>query len=201
MNASRTNTDFVPAVPDGVSAVRAGAANITLSLLAAVVVVAGSWGAALSFGDGPAPVSIGDEVEVREGSFRVDGATPEHMAPMQSGKFAASGMSMSAMGMDMAPEGHERLAVEVTLTGDEGESLSYSPEGFRVSGDGMGSVAPIRDQLEAGTLSGGSSVSGGMVFEVPEKAENLVLDFEGGRSVSLDVPPKAGGNAGSPHGH
>jgi hypothetical protein len=208
MDATRTNIKEFPAMSNGASigavsggtfAGRARMASLALSLLAAAIVIAGVWGVALSFGDGPAPVAVGEAVEVPGGVFRVDAVVPEHMAPMQADKFAASGMSMSAMGMDMAPEGRERFTVEVTMTGGKGESLSYSSEDFRVSGDGMESAAPIRDNLESGTLSGETSVSGGMVFEVPERAENLVLTFADGRSVSLDT--RTEGERGGGHGH
>lgn len=196
MDTPRTNIMEFPA-GDASHAGRAPIASAALSLFAAAVVIAGLWGAILSFGDGPAPAAIGEDIEVPGGSFRVDAAIPEHMAPMQAGKFAASGMSMSAMGMDMAPKGSERFTVEVTMTG--GEGLSYSPEDFRVSGDGMSKVAPIRHQLEEGAVSGGSSVSGSMVFEAPEDAENLILAFDGGRTVSLSSP--TGRKPGDSHDH
>lgn len=197
MNASRV--DDKRALNDGVLASRARLASLAISILAAATILAGAWGVVHSFGEGPSPARIGESVGASGGSFRVDSATPEHMVPMQSGKFAASGMSMSAMGMDMAPEGRKRVSVEVTLAGGEEESLSYSPDDFRVSGEGFEPSAPIRNQLQAQEIPAGSAVSGSLVFEVPEKAEELLVEFDDGRPVALDLSKAE--NPGDAHGH
>jgi hypothetical protein len=131
----------------------------------------------------------------------VGSVTPEHMAPMQSKKFAASGMSMSSMGMDMAPEGSRRFAVEVTLAAERG-NLSYSPRDFRLTAAGMKKEAtPIRHQLEGGTIPVGSAVSGSLVFQVPEDVRALRLSFGdgGGQRVALDLDESA--TEGNAHSH
>jgi hypothetical protein len=64
--------------------------------------------------------------EVPGGHLRVDKVTPKYMAEMQVGKFAQSAMSMSATGMDMAPEGQQRFTVEVTPAAENGD-IAYSP--------------------------------------------------------------------------
>jgi hypothetical protein len=197
MNASRV--DDKTTTNNGTLAGRANLASLILSLLAAATILLGAWGVVSSFGEGPAPAAPGEEVAVGDGFLRVDSVTPERMAPMQSGKFAANGMSMSAMGMDMAPEGKKRVSVEVTLAGGEEESLAYSPEDFRVSGEGFEPSAPIRHKLEAGEVPAGSAVSGSLVFEVPEESENLLVEFDGGRPVALDLSNT--GEPGGPHGH
>lgn len=50
-------------------------------------------------------VPVGEVAEVPGGLLRVDAVLPEHMAPLQMGKFSQSGMNMSGMGVDMVPEG------------------------------------------------------------------------------------------------
>ncbi len=133
----------------------------------------------------------------------VGGVTPEHMAPMQSKKFAASGMSMSSMGMDMAPEGSRRFAVEVTLAAER-DDLSYSPKDFRLTAAGMKKGAtPIRHQLEGGTIPVGSAVSGSLVFQVPEDVRALRLSFgddDGGQRVALDLDDESA-TEGNAHSH
>lgn len=172
-----------------------------LILAAAVLaaLVAGGWGAISSLVTEAPPARIGEPVEAGGGLVRVDAVTPEHMVPMQKGKFAASGMSMSSMGMDMAPEGFERFAVDVTLIA-ENSDLAYSPRDFRVGAKGAKEHGPIRAQLAAGTVAEGSAISGILVFQAPENAKNLTLSFDGGREIALDIPA-GGGARDEEHGH
>jgi hypothetical protein len=134
------------------------------------------------------PARVGEMVEVPGGLLRVDGVSPEHMASMQMGKFAQAGMAgMSSMGMDMAPEGQRRFVVDVTLGAKDGD-LSYSPEDFSISGDGVKQSAPIRDQLDSGTIPAGSAISGRLVFQVPEETTKLMLSFgDEGQKVALNL--------------
>lgn len=166
-----------------------------VATLAAIAV--GGWGLLTSLSSPASPVAIGDTVEVPGGLLRVDGVTPEHMDPMQPGKFGASGMSMQSPGMDMAPEGFRHFTVDLSLAAPENDSFSYSAKDFTVSGEGMEEAGPIRHQLEAGTLAPATAVSGALVFQAPEKAKNLTLSFGDSRQpVALDLKPGEGG-----HGH
>jgi len=110
------------------------------------------------------------------------------MASMQMGKFAQNGMGgMSSMGMDMAPEGQRRFVVDVTLGAKDGD-LSYAPGDFRISGEGVKQSAPIRDQLDSGTIPAGSAISGSLVFQVPEETKELMLGFgDEGQKVALHL--------------
>jgi uncharacterized protein DUF4352 len=172
----------------------AGASILVLAVFAALV--AGGWGVVSTLtGDLP-PARVGEDVEVPGGLLRVEKVTPEHMAPMQSSKFSAGGMNMSSSGMDMAPEGYERFAVEVTLAGRGGD-LAYAPEDFSLSGDGFEAEGPVRSQLDAGSLADGSAVAGMLVFQAPEDSRNLTLEFDGGRPIALDLPA----GEGQAHGH
>jgi NAD(P)-dependent dehydrogenase (short-subunit alcohol dehydrogenase family) len=181
---------------------RALVAGVILFLATAAVLVAGGWGVLASLSAEEPPARPGERVAVDGGFLRVDAVLPEHMAPMQSSKFATNGMSMSAMGMDMAPEGYRRFAVEMTLSAPENGSFDYSASDFRLSGDGMEKAAePIRHQLADGAVAPGSSVSGSMVFEVPEKASNLRLSFDGGREIALDLEPATARHSHGGHEH
>lgn len=195
-------------VEGGALSLRTLMANVLLALAVGAALTAAAWGIISSLVAEVPPARIGEAVEVSGGFMRVDGVTPEHMAPMQSQKFAGAGMSMSAMGMDMAPEGKRRFAVEVTLAGGEGKSLSYKADDFRVVGDGMkDSVGPTRSQLGAGTVPSGGAASGSMVFEVPKEAKGLEMSFGEGRAVALELPATSedhshdGGLSGEDDGH
>lgn len=196
--AEKTEGDTMPVVGTG-GVPRSLFGGIFLAVAVLAALVARGWGVVSSLTAEAPPARIGEPVEAGAGLVRVDAVTPEHMAPMQKGKFAASGMSMSSMGMDMAPEGYERFAVDVTLIAENGD-LSYSPKDFRLSAEGAKEHGPVRDQLAEGTIAEGSAVSGILVFQAPEKARNLTLTFDEGRKIALDLPAeKKGGNEG--HGH
>jgi len=171
----------------------------TLTVLAALA--GAGWAVIYSLSTEAPPARVGEAVGVPGGQLLVEKVTPEHMASMQMGKFAQAGMSgMSSMGMDMAPEGQRRFAVDVTLAAERGD-LSYSPEDFRISGKGMNKEAgPIRSQLDAGTIAAGGAISGTLVFQAPQEASALMLSFgEEGPKVALDLKPDAQSN-GHSHG-
>lgn len=168
-----------------------------LALVAVAVLAASGWGIASALTTESPPARLGEAVGVPGGLLLVDKVTPEHMDAMQANKFASSGMNgmemsesrMKSMGMDMAPEGQRRFAVDVTLAAERGD-LSYSPDDFRISGKGMKKEAtPIRHQLDAGTVPAGSAVSGNLLFQAPEEATGLMLSFGEGRKVALDLKP------------
>ena len=176
-----------------------------VALAACAALGAGVWGASSSLSSGAPAASIGEPVPVDGGHMVVESVAPEHMAPMQTGKFAASGMSMASTGMDMAPEGYRRFTAQVSLSSDERQGLSYSPESFTVTGSRMREATPIRSQLGSGEIPAGGTVSGTLVFQVPEEASSLALGIDGSRSVGLDPGPAQGhsrsGGAAGDHGH
>ncbi len=177
-------------------------AGFLLAVLTLAVLAAGGWGVISSLNTEASPARVGEAVGISGGLLRVEQVTSEHMAPMQSKKFAASGMGMSSMGMDMAPEGSRRFAVDVTLAAERG-NLSYSPKDFRLTAAGMKKEAtPIRHQLGSGTIPVGSAVSGSLVFQVPEDVRALRLSFGdgGGQSVALDLEESATEGNGHSHG-
>lgn len=173
----------------------------TLTVLAALA--GAGWAVIYSLNTEAPPARVGEAVGVPGGQLLVEKVTPEHMASMQMGKFAQAGMSgMSSMGMDMAPEGQRRFAVDVTLAAERGD-LSYSPEDFRISGKGLNKEAgPIRSQLDAGTIAAGGAISGTLVFQAPQEASALMLSFgEEGPKVALELKRDAQSNGHSHGGH
>lgn len=172
-----------------------GGSILALAVLAALA--AGGWGLVSSLaGEGP-PARMGEAVAVPGGALLVEKVTPEHMAAMKMGKFGQQGMNMAMPNMDMAPDGYARFSVNVTLEARGGE-LAYAPEDFRLSGEGFDADGPVRSQLGEGAVPDGSAVSGSLVFQAPEGAKGLTLEFDGGRPVALD-PPAAQGQ--QDHGH
>ncbi|QIN81022.1 hypothetical protein GBA65_21495 (plasmid) [Rubrobacter marinus] len=175
-----------------------GGALLVLATVAALAF--GVWGFSSSLAAGPAPASVGEDVEVPGGLMRVDGVTPEHMAPMQMDKFAKKGMNMSGMVSDMTPKGYRRFSVDFTLVGQGSAGLDYSVDRFRATGEGTKETKPLRGELEPGTVPQGSAVSGTMIFQVPEEAKGLKLSFGGGTPVALDLEPGSS-EAGDHGGH
>ena len=179
---------------------RRGVAAIAIRLLLGLLTVgllAGSGWGVLSYGAPQRlPASEGEAVEVPGGLLRVERAVGEKMAPMQNGKFKDQGMNMSAAGMDMAPKGYRRFAVQVALAADA-EELSYAPDDFRASAGGDEGSGPVRSQLGDGLVAPGSEVAGTLVFQVPEGKEQALLSFKDGtRPVSVRL-----GQAEGEHEH
>jgi hypothetical protein len=202
MMTSQTTTRETVEIPEAagpaggkVPRYRAVLGALILALAVAAALAAGGWGVFSSLTGEAPPARIGEDVAVSGGTLRVDAVMPEHMAPMKMGKFGQQGMNMAMPNMDMAPEGFERFAVQVSLVGQDG--LEYAPEDFRISGKGVEDHEPVRSQLGADSVPDGSAVSGNLVFQAPEEAKNLTLQFDGGRGISLDLP--ANGDGG--HGH
>lgn len=185
------------------SKLRKTVAGALLSIAVAAVFAASGWG--LFSAQVPQTASAvaarhavaqGEAAEVPGGLLRVDDVIPEHMAPMQMDKFQRSGMSMSGMGMDMAPEGQRRFTVELSLAAGSG-GLEYSARDFELTGEGMEPAAPIRTQLGDGVLPAGTETRGSLIFQAPQDASGLVLSFDGGDPVALELE----GSGSSGHGH
>lgn len=161
-----------------------------LALAIVAVLAAGVWGffAPRQASDSTAMTRIGEFARAPGGLMRVDGVTPEHMADMNMQGFAASGMSMSAMGMDTAPEGYRRFSLEVTLVGQGKDGLRFLPSQFRVTGEGMEDAFPLRAELGDGWVPSGNVLNGSLLYQVPEPATGLKLVF-GTASFALELPP------------
>lgn len=163
--------------------------GLLLSVAVVTVLAAGGWGlvsAQTTQASTGETIPQGESAEVPGGLLRVDDVIPEHMAPMQMGKFAKSGMNMAGMDMDMTPEGQQRFTVELALAaGDDG--LTYSAEDFQLIGEGVEETTPIRSQLGDGAVPSGSQTNGSLVFQAPEDTHELALSFDGGEPTALDL--------------
>lgn len=169
--------------------------GLLLALAVSATLLVGGWGVISSLAAGAPPARIGEAAEVPGGILRVEEVTPENMAPMQMGKFANKGMSMSGNIPDMTPDGQRRFNVDVTLASAESGLLSYSMDDFRLTGEGMKETGPLRSKIGSGKLPAGSAVSNTLVFQVPEKAKDFTLSFDGGRRIALDLPAGKGGGS------
>jgi hypothetical protein len=177
------------------------AAGTLLSAAVALSLAAGGWGLLSAqvpqtahAVDARNAVAQGEVAEVPGGLLRVDKVIPEHMAPMQMDKFKRSGMNMSGMGVDMVPEGKRRFTVDTSLATGPG-GLDYATEDFRITGENMKEVSPIRSQFGDGAiLPAGSEKHGVLVFQTPSDASDLMLSFNGGEPVALDLGK--GGSSG-----
>ena len=197
--ASRETEDRFEAVSPAHGTVPRYRTFVGVSILVLAVVAAlaaGGWGLVSSLAGEAPPARMGEAAAVPGGTLRVEKVMPEHMAPMKMGKFGQQGMNMAMPNMDMAPDGYTRFTVNVTLEARGGE-LAYAPEDFRLSGEGFETDGPVRSQLGQGAIPDGSAVSGNLVFQAPEKAEGLTLEFDDGRQVALDLPA----GKGESHGH
>lgn len=171
--------------------IRKALAGALLAAAVAAALAAGGWGVVSAQVPQPAAaagdaVPQGEVAEVPGGLLRVDDVIPEHMAPMQMGKFAQSGMNMSGASMDMTPEGQQRFTVEVSLAAVD-DGLDYSAEDFRLIGEGVEDASPVRSQLGDGTLPAGSETHGAVILQAPEDTKDLMLSFDGGEPVALEL--------------
>jgi hypothetical protein len=195
---TRDRPGISPSASEGapVPRYRALVGGLILALATLAALAAGGWGLVSSLAGEEPPARIGEAAAVPGGALVIEKVTPEHIAPMKMGKFGQQGMNMAMPNMDMPPDGYTRFAVNVTLEARGGE-LAYAPEDFRLSGEGFKTDGPVRSQLGEGAVPDGSAVSGNLVFQAPEKAEGLTLEFAGGRAVALDLPA----DEGQGHGH
>ncbi|QIN84433.1 hypothetical protein GBA63_18630 [Rubrobacter tropicus] len=182
---------------------RAAVGHVLLLFGVVGALSAGGWGISSSLGAEPPAARVGSWVQAPGGLLRVDRVAPESMAAMQMDKFAEQGMSMGdPMGMDMAPEGQRRFAVDVTLAAGEGGDLAYSADDFRLTGEGMEGAGPLRTTLTDGPVPAGGRISGTVVFQAPEDADGLELSLGvGGDPVALPLEPTSGENGGDGGGH
>src|ERR687885_165684 len=166
-----------------------------LMLLVFVVALtsAGAYLAAELFSHGSRDAEVahlGEPVEVPGGLLRVDRVIPEHLAPMHNNKFGQSGMSMSAMGIDVPPKGYRRFTVEITLAAEARAGLHSTAGQFHLTGKGMSETGTLRHRLGDGVIPSGSASSGSLTFQVPETASDLQLSFRGGeRPIALPLGP------------
>lgn len=110
---------------------------------------------------------------------------------------------MPGMDYDPVPAGYRRINIQVTLVARSEAGLRVTPESFELRGERIAPHSPVRHQLRPTVLRQGSSVTGALTFQIPEKAEHLELGMRGGSgSVSITAPHGDTGHAQEAgHGH
>jgi hypothetical protein len=114
---------------------------------------------------------------------------------------AAARHAMPGMGAnnDPVPDGMRRVSVDVTLTADVDETMSYASGDFTLEAPGKAPVPPHNDVLPGEELPAGTSIAGTLIFDVPQDAISAVLAFDGGTGTEVSLPPEVAGDAPVPH--
>lgn len=158
-----------------------------LGLLGALL--AGWWGLGADRGSDHVTPSNG-WVEIADGWVRLDevadrSVTHSRMPNMQTMPDA-----------DPVPGGHVRYLVGLSVAADD-RGLRWGADDILVSGTGMPPARPHGVELGDGLVPAGSTVSGTVTVDVPERARDVVLSF-GDARLPL-VTANAGGHTGRAH--
>lgn len=86
---------------------------------------------------------------------------------------------------DAVQDGYEFVVVNLTFDNESDEEISYNVMNFELqdgngnitSAFGGGSLDDVGNTLSAGQLASGGTVSGNLIFEVPEGDEDLTLRY------------------------
>lgn len=131
--------------------------------------------------------AVGDEVPIPGGTMRIEEVMPEHLDPMNHGRFASLGMTMQAMVPDSTPEGQRTFSVLVTLIGQGPDGLQLSAEQFTLSGGAVAGVAPLRSDQGRYLVPPGSGMTALLVYRVPVELESATMRYAGGMPVVLTL--------------
>lgn len=179
-----------PPLPGRPAAVLLG---VMLALLAAVG--AGAWGLSADRGQDDHHDTGPEWAAVSGGWFQVSDVTTRSMDHKR-----VPGMA-TMPDPDPVPSGLVRIRVGVVLAAAE-DDLPWSVEEFRLTGRRTAPVAPHDAELGDGVVPAASQVSGGLVFDVPEDATDLRLEFaDAALPVEIDLtqhPHDQPGDAPSP---
>lgn len=85
---------------------------------------------------------------------------------------------------DPVADGFTRVSIGVELAAGE-RPLPWRPKDFVVTGQGTEALTPHDLDLGDGVVPPGSRVAGGLIYDVPEEATDLVLAFAGGTAIPL----------------
>lgn len=107
--------------------------------------------------------------------------------------------AMPGMGADDDPvaDDERRISVDVTLRADEGSTLEYVAERFRLAPQGGASQAPHKLVLPEAVLPPGTQLSGTLVYDVPVDATMAVLSY-GDQRTTVDLPAEGAADAPAP---
>lgn len=132
-------------------------------------------------------VPLGAVTEVPGGLVRVNGVLPDEQPGAPGGPVPA----------DLAgplPAGLHRMRVLLELTALEPGGVEFVTQDWSVRRLGQRTSSPLWASTPEGTLEQGESLQVALVFEVPDKAVELVLEGDGAR-LALGTGHHAGGSA------
>lgn len=166
---------------------------VALGALTAVVaaLAAGAWGLTADRGDDHGDPAGPEWVAVPGGWLQVSDVTTRSMSHQQ-----VPGMATMA-DADPVPAGFERIRIGVVLAADRVD-LAWHDDDFRLTGAGFAALRPHDADLGDGLVPAASQVAGGLVFDVPEGAVDLRLQFRGSARVPIEIELSGPGHHDSP---
>lgn len=149
-----------------------------LAVLTALAV--GAWGLAADRGQDDHR-DVGPKwAAVPGGWFQVADVTTRSMSHQR-------GPGMATMpDPDPVPTGFVRIRVGVVIAADR-DDLAWSVDDFLLTGRGVEPVPPHAAELGDGVVPAASQVSRGLVFDVPEEATDLRVEFRKGSSLPVEI--------------
>jgi hypothetical protein len=99
---------------------------------------------------------------------------------------------------DPVPDGMRRVSVDVTLLADEDEALAYASDKFTLTVAGSDPARPHNDVLPGTSLPAGTSMTGTLIFDVPQDATTGSLSFDDGPGTAVTLPPESESDAPVP---
>ncbi len=100
----------------------------------------------------------------------------------------------SADAMDVAPmEGAHRVRIVVQFTALDPDGMSIDSSGFVVDGLGTGEPRPLWAETTEEKIDQGEFAVATLVFELPDRAVELVLENDSGYRLSLGTTHHTGG--------
>ncbi|MEV5050161.1 hypothetical protein [Arthrobacter sp. LAR12-1-1.1] len=124
------------------------------------------------------PSPLGASAGITGGLARING-----VVPVESGGGLPT--AASAALADPPSEGLHRVCLLVELTALEAGGLSYDPADYSVSGLGTGTRKAIWFSPGPANVPQGQSLTATLVFELPDRAIDLMLELPGGPGLSL----------------
>jgi hypothetical protein len=174
------------------------------ALVLAAVIGLGAWGVTAPRGEHDQTAAVGENVSIPGGLARVDVVREESM-----GKMAMSGPGMS-MPMTSAPgtavpdppKGFHRVSVDLTLVATSGLGLRFSRSAFRVGPFGTEGAPAVGIDTGPSVVPPGLAASRSVSFDVPDKAQDLVLTVQGShRPIRLGIGAAATHTHDHSHDH
>jgi hypothetical protein len=131
------------------------------------------------------PAPLGASAAVTGGLARINGVVPDEA---DGGIPSAASAALA----DPPAEGLHRVRVLVELTALEKGGLAYDPAAYSVSGLGTGTWKALWFSPGPADVPQGQSLNATLVFDLPDRAIDLVLELPGGPGLSLGAAHHTG---------